>query len=63
MPGWLPGIDILEQIPVTLSHFSRVMAGPPSMSCLLRRREKDVDARGKRGHDGGEVIRSHRNAL
>jgi len=26
-------------------------------------RKKDVDARDKRGHDGGETIRSHRNAL
>jgi hypothetical protein len=30
---------------------------------LLRRRKKDADARDKRGHDGGEVIRSHRNAI
>jgi hypothetical protein len=30
---------------------------------LLRCRKKDVDARDKRGHDAGEVIRSHRNAL
>jgi hypothetical protein len=25
--------------------------------------KEDVDARDKRGHDGGEVVRSHRNAL
>jgi hypothetical protein len=24
--------------------------------------QEDVDARDKRGHDGGEMIRSHRNA-
>ena len=32
-------------------------------SGLLSRRKKDVDARDKRGHDGGEVIRSHREPL
>ena len=35
----------------------------PSTSYLLRRRKKDVDARDKREHDGGEVIRSHREPL
>jgi len=30
---------------------------------LLRCRKKDVDARDKRGHDAGEVIRSLPNAL
>jgi len=25
--------------------------------------KKDVDARDKRGHDAGEVVRFHRNAL
>jgi hypothetical protein len=25
--------------------------------------KKDVDARDKRGHDGGEVVRSHRSTL
>jgi hypothetical protein len=29
----------------------------------LRLRKKDVDARDKRGHDAGKVIRSHRNML
>src|SRR6266853_2634040 len=32
----------------------------PSTSCLLRLNKKDVDARDKRGHDGGEMTRSHR---
>jgi hypothetical protein len=42
-----------------LNHFSRVMAGPvPAIHVLLA---DDVDARDKRGHDNGEVIRSHRN--
>jgi hypothetical protein len=42
----------------------RVMAGlvPPSTYYSLRRRKKDVDARGKRGHDGEDVIRSQRDA-
>ncbi len=35
----------------------------PSTSCLLSCRKKDVDARDKRGHDGGGVNRSYRNAL
>jgi hypothetical protein len=41
------------------------MAGlvPAITSYALRRSKKDVDARDKRGHDGGEVIRCHRNAL
>jgi len=30
---------------------------------LLICRKKDVDARDKRGHDGGVVVRFHRNAL
>jgi hypothetical protein len=30
---------------------------------LLKVRKKDVDARDKRGHDAGEVVRFHRNAL
>jgi hypothetical protein len=30
---------------------------------LAETRKKDVDARDERGHDAGEVIRSHRNAL
>jgi hypothetical protein len=33
-----------------------------STSCLRSRGKKDVDARDKRGHDGGAVIRSHRTA-
>ena len=35
----------------------------PSTSFQLKLRKKDVDARDKRGHDAGEVIQSHRNAL
>src|SRR5258708_37699432 len=34
---------------------------PPSTPCLLTLSKKDVDARDKRGHDGGEGVRSHRN--
>jgi hypothetical protein len=30
---------------------------------LLKLGKKDVDARDKRRHDGGEVVRSHRNVL
>jgi hypothetical protein len=30
---------------------------------LLKYRKKGVDARDKRGHDAGEVMRSHWNAL
>jgi hypothetical protein len=47
------------------NHFSAVMAGlvPAIHVFLAEDRRKDVDARDKRGHDGGEVIRSHRNAL
>src|SRR5260370_17474241 len=41
------------------------MAGfvPAIHALLLKLTKKDVDARDKRGHDGGEAIRSHRNAL
>jgi hypothetical protein len=41
-----------------LSHFSGVIAGlvPAIYVCSLKRGKKDVDARDKRGHDGGEVI-------
>ena len=48
-----------------LNHFSGVMAGlVPAIYVLLAEvPQKDVDARDKRGHDGGEVIRSHPNAL
>jgi len=48
-----------------LNHFSRVMAGlvPAIHVCLLKLSKKDVDARDKRGHDCGGVIRSHRNVL
>src|SRR5260370_13938685 len=35
----------------------------PSTSCLAACRKEGVDARDKRGHDGGEMIGSHRNAL
>jgi len=50
---------------VILNHFSGVMAGlsRPSTSCSLKARKKDVDARDKRGHDDGEALSSHRNAL
>jgi hypothetical protein len=45
-------------------HFG-VMAGlvPAIHVFWLKARKKDVDARDKRGHDGGEVIRSHRDLL
>jgi hypothetical protein len=57
------------------NHFSGVMAGLVAAihifphPTLPRERgrvgwgKKDVDARDKRGHDGGEVIRSHRNTF
>jgi hypothetical protein len=35
----------------------------PSTPFLLRAREKDVDARDKRGHDSRGVIALHRNPL
>jgi hypothetical protein len=35
----------------------------PSTSFFLVCSKKDVDARDKRVHDGGEAMRSHRNAL
>jgi hypothetical protein len=43
----------LEQIPVTLNHFSSSWPGSsrPSTPGLLSGRKKDVDARDKRGHD------------
>jgi hypothetical protein len=34
----------------------------PSPHCLLRRRTKGVDARDRRGHDGGKAMRSPRDA-
>jgi hypothetical protein len=48
-----------------LSHFLRShgRACPAIHALLLKLSKKDVDARDKRGHDGGEAIRSHRNAL
>jgi hypothetical protein len=48
-----------------LSHFSGVMAGlvPAIQPCWLTPGKKNVDARDKRGHDGGEVVRFHRNVL
>jgi hypothetical protein len=48
---------------VTLNHLSEVMAGlVPAIYVLLAvTPQEDVDARDKRGHDGGEVIQSHRN--
>jgi hypothetical protein len=42
------------------------MAGlVPAIHALLAepQQKKDVDARDKRGHDGGKVIRPHRNVL
>jgi hypothetical protein len=47
------------------NRFSAVMAGlvPAIHVFLAKDRKKGVDARDKRGHDGGEVIRSYRNAL
>jgi hypothetical protein len=54
-----------------LKHSLGVMAGlfRPSTSFLLKARKEDVDARDDPrmksgdGHDAGEVIPSHRNAL
>jgi hypothetical protein len=45
----------LERIPVTLKHFSRVMAElvPAIRALLAEAQQKDVDARDKRGHDDG----------
>jgi hypothetical protein len=50
-------------LPVMLNHLSESWPGlsRPSTSFWLKARKKDVDARDKRGHDGGEVIRSRRN--
>jgi len=55
----------LERVPVMLSHFSGVMAGlvPAIHALLADTRQENVDARDKRGHDGGEVVRFHRNVL
>jgi hypothetical protein len=40
------------------------MAGlVPAIHVLLKRREKGVDARDKRGHDGEAVIRPHQDTL
>src|SRR5215470_13717502 len=49
-------------VPFILNHLSSVMAGlvPAMTSFSLNVRKKDVDARDKRGHDAGEVIRLHR---
>ena len=43
-----------------LKHYSESWLGlsRPSTPCLLSCRKKDVDARDKRGHDAGEMIRS-----
>ena len=53
----------LERIPVTLNHPSKTgvnaLMSRPSTPCSLKLSKKDVDARDKRGHDGGP----HRNAL
>jgi hypothetical protein len=59
-------MEYLESIiPVILNHPPESWPGlsRPSMPLSLKGRKKDMDARDKRGHDGGEVIRSHRNAL
>ena len=54
---WLaPAIENAEE-----QRHARACPGHPRLSrwpC-----KKDVDARDKRGHDGGEMIRSHRNKL
>jgi len=41
------------------------MAGlvPPSTPFSLKPSKKDVDARDKRGHDGGEAVPSHLEPL
>src|SRR5260370_32377197 len=56
-------ISLLARVPVISKHHSGVMAGlVPAIHVLLAElQRKDVDARDKRGHDGGELIRSHRN--
>jgi hypothetical protein len=38
-------------------------ASYPYHALLAELSKKDVDARDKRGHDGGRVIRPHRNVL
>jgi len=68
--------SMLERIPVTLNHFPESWPGSspsktgvnalmsrPSTPCSLKLSTKDLDARDKRGHDGGGVIRPHRNVL
>jgi DNA-binding transcriptional LysR family regulator len=56
--AWLPATILsvcstLEHIPLILNHLPESWPGlsRPSTSCLLKRRNKDVDARDKRGHD------------
>src|SRR5258708_12143974 len=56
-----PTLERVRRIISTTSPESWPGLSRPSTSRLLRRRKKDVDARDKRGHDGGGVIRSHRN--
>jgi hypothetical protein len=61
----------LEPVPLMLNHFSGVMAGlvaagldPGAIHVFLAERPQERrGCRDKRGHDGGEVIRCHRNAL
>ena len=57
---------LLERVPLTSNHLLGVMAGlVPAIYVFSAEsaKKKDVDARDKRGHDGGEVIQSRRNAL
>src|SRR5713101_7410372 len=55
----------LARLPIISNRFPESWPGSsrPSTFCLLRCCKKGVDARDKRGHDGGEMTRSHRNAL
>jgi hypothetical protein len=48
-----------------LDQLFGVMAGlvPPSTRFSLNARKKDVDARDKRGHDGGEALHFIGDAL
>jgi hypothetical protein len=48
-----------------LNYLRGVMAGlvPAIHALLAELGKKDVDARDKRGHDEGDVIAPHRNAL
>jgi hypothetical protein len=48
----------LERVPVMMDQVSQSWPGlpRPSTPCLMKFGKKDVDARDKRGHDGGGVM-------